>query len=151
MHALLNKLSPSATDMIRADHTRVLGSFHRFAADARPATKQALVNMICTSLQVHAQLEEEIFYPAMRAAIGDEDLLDEAVVEHASAKDLIVQILSMDPHEELYDAKVTVLGEYVDHHAKEEEKQMFPKVRKARLDLEYLAEQIQERKQQAVQ
>jgi hemerythrin superfamily protein len=98
-------------------------------------------------LTVHAQLEEEIFYPAAREALEEQDLLDEAEVEHASAKELIAQLESTKPGAELYDAKVTVLGEYIDHHVKEEEKQMFPKVRKARLDLEELAAQMKARKE----
>jgi hemerythrin superfamily protein len=98
-------------------------------------------------LTVHTTVEEEIFYPAVRAAQVDADLLDEAAVEHASAKDLIAQIRSMDPDDDLYDAKVTVLGEYVNHHAEEEEGEMFPKARRAKVDLEGLGEQIKSRKQ----
>jgi hemerythrin superfamily protein len=93
-------------------------------------------------LTVHAEAEEEIFYPAAREAIEEQDLLDEAEVEHASAKDLIAQIEAMDSSDPLYDAKVTVLGEYIDHHVEEEEKEMFPKVKKAKLDLEALGEEI---------
>ena len=86
---------------------------------------------ICVTLTVHATIEEELFYPAAREAEVETDLLDEAEVEHASAKDLIAQIEGMGPDDELYDAKVTVLGEYIDHHVKEEEGEMFPKCRKA--------------------
>jgi len=83
---------------------------------------------------VHATVEEELFYPAARDVLEkDEDLVDEATVEHASAKDLIAQIQSMEPSDELYDAKVTVLGEYIDHHVKEEEDEMFPRFAKPSL------------------
>jgi hemerythrin superfamily protein len=97
-------------------------------------------------LTVHATIEEEIFYPAARAAEVDADLLDEADVEHASAKDLISQIESMSPDDDLYDAKVSVLGEYIDHHVQEEEGEMFPKCRKSEMDLAALAEALAERK-----
>ena len=97
-------------------------------------------------LTAHATIEEEIFYPAARDAGVEGDLLDEAEVEHASAKDLIAQIRSMSPDDDLYDAKVKVLGEYVDHHVREEEDEMFPKCRKADMDLAELAQQLSERK-----
>jgi hemerythrin superfamily protein len=124
MHALLNKLSPSATDMIRADHTRVLGSFHRFAADARPATKQALVNMICTSLQIHAQLEEEIFYPAMRGA--GSALLNEFEPEHEEMRSLIATLSGMKPTDEQYDQTFMELMRTVIHHVADEETMLLP-------------------------
>jgi len=97
---------------------------------------------------VHAQIEEEIFYPAVREAEVDEDLLDEAEVEHASAKDLIGQIQSMQPDDDLYDAKVTVLGEYINHHVEEEEGEMFRKARRAKVDMVNLGEQLMQRKEQ---
>jgi hemerythrin superfamily protein len=101
-------------------------------------------------LTAHTTIEEEIFYPAAREALEDEgqDLLDEASVEHASAKELIGQIMTMSPDDDLYDAKVKVLGEYVDHHAQEEEKEMFPQCRKAKMDLDELGAQLQARKQE---
>lgn len=108
--------------------------------------KLQLVRKICMELTVHAQIEEEIFYPAARKAIKDEDLLDEATVEHASAKDLIQQLQSMSPSDDLYDAKVTVLGEYVDHHVEEEEGEMFKKARKAKMDVEKLGKKLSSRK-----
>ena len=97
---------------------------------------------------MHATIEEELFYPAAREAEVDADLLDEAEVEHASAKELIAQIEAMSPDEDLYDAKVTVLGEYIDHHVKEEEGELFPKCRKSDMDLEGLGEALAARKQE---
>ena len=97
-------------------------------------------------LTVHATFEEEIFYPAARAAEVDSDLLDEAEVEHASAKALIAQIRDMDADDDLYDAKVTVLGEYIDHHVEEEQEELFPKCRKSAMDLHQLGAQLAERK-----
>ena len=99
-------------------------------------------------LSVHTKVEEEIFYPAVREAIDDEDLMDEADVEHDGAKSLIAQLQAMKPGEDHYDAKVTVLGEYIDHHVKEEHEEMFPKARKAKVDSVQLGEQISARKKE---
>lgn len=104
--------------------------------------------MICAELTRHATIEEEIFYPAARQAPEEEDLLDEAEVEHATAKELIAQLEAMQAGDEVYDAKVTVLGEYIDHHVKEEQNEMFPRVKKAKLDLQALGEKMLERKQE---
>ena len=152
--ARTSRRAPNAITLLTEDHAKVKKMFKQFERSHEKmdaAEKAELVTQICMELTVHAQVEEEIFYPAAREAIEEQDLLDEAEVEHASVKELISQLQSMQPGEELYDAKVTVLGEYVDHHVKEEEKQMFPKVRNARLDLEHLADQIKERKGQAMQ
>ena len=141
-----------ALDLLDADHRAVRQLFQDYrklaANDAPEARRKALAEQICMELTIHAKLEEELFYPPVREAIRDGDLMDEAEVEHASAKDLIVQILSMDPHEELYDAKVTVLGEYIEHHVREEQGEMFPKVRKSGLDLVALGERLRVRKEE---
>jgi hemerythrin superfamily protein len=115
-------------------------------AEADGEERQALAERICAMLTVHATIEEEIFYPAAREAEVENDLLDEARVEHASAKDLIAQIQGMGPADDLYDAKVTVLGEYIDHHVQEEEGEMFPKCRRANMDLAGLAAALADRK-----
>ena len=107
--------------------------------------------MICTELTAHATAEEEIFYPAARAAIDKVELVDEADIEHASAKDLIAQIEGSSPSDDHYDAKVKVLGEYIDHHVQEEENEMFPKVRRAKVDTLALGEQIAARKEEIKQ
>ncbi|HEY6924642.1 MAG TPA: hemerythrin domain-containing protein, partial [Steroidobacteraceae bacterium] len=106
----------------------------------------ALVAQICNELKVHAAIEEEIFYPAVREAIKDADLMDEAVVEHSAAKELIAQLEDMSPDDGLYDAKVIVLAEQIQHHVKEEEGEMFPAARKAKLDSEALGIQMTKRK-----
>jgi hemerythrin-like domain-containing protein len=98
------------------------------------------------ALKVHTQIEEEIFYLQARKATGDDDLLDEATVEHAGAKDLISQIESMKVGDDLYDAKVKVLGEQVKHHIEEEEDELFPEVKAAKMDLEALGKTISARK-----
>jgi len=141
-----------ALDLLDADHQAVRKMFLAYrelaANDAPEPRRKALADQICMELTIHARLEEELFYPLVREAIRDDDLMDEAEVEHASAKDLIVQILSMDPHEELYDAKVTVLGEYIEHHVQEEREEMFPKVRRSGLDLLALGERLRIRKEE---
>jgi hemerythrin superfamily protein len=115
--------------------------------DRAKAGKKKLAGQICAALLVHATLEEEIFYPAVREASSDtEDMVDEAVVEHASAKDLIAQLQEMDPEDDLYDAKVKVLSEQIEHHVGEEEKEMFPKARKSGLDLAALGQEMAARK-----
>ncbi len=139
-----------ATILLERDHNDVKKLFKQYEkladGEADGAERQALAQQICTMLTVHATIEEEIFYPAAREAEVEEDLLDEAEVEHASAKDLIAQIQSMSPDDELYDAKVTVLGEYVEHHVQEEEGEMFPKCRRAGMDLAALATAMADRK-----
>lgn len=144
-----------AIAQLTADHARLKKMFKQYErlakAEADDSEKQQLASMICAELTAHATAEEELFYPAARDAIGDPDLIDEAEVEHASAKDLIAQIESSSPSDDHYDAKVKVLGEYINHHVEEEEGEMFPKVRKARLDTIALGEQIAARKGEVMQ
>lgn len=148
---------PTATEpqdaitLLTEDHEHVKSMFEQYEelGDRAHVSKHKLALKICEELTKHATAEEEIFYPAVREAIAKaEDLVDEAVVEHASAKDLIAQIISADPGDDLFDAKVKVLGELIDHHVKEEEGEMFPQARKAKLDLMALGEAIAARKQE---
>lgn len=141
-----------AIALLTDDHKKVQKMFKDFGKlQENDERKRELVQTLCAELTIHAQIEEEIFYPAARDAMDKQDLLDEAQVEHASAKDLIAQLSSMQPDEALYDAKVAVLGEYVNHHVKEEQQQMFPKVRKAKVDMKMLGEQISARKRELQQ
>lgn len=137
-----------ALALLRADHQLVQGLFDKFEKTRADDRKSALAKQICNELTVHAQIEEEIFYPAAREAIRDEDLIHEATVEHQSAKDLIEQIESGNPGEELFDAKVKVLGEYIKHHVREEQNELFPQVRKTKLDLKALGERMMARKEE---
>jgi hemerythrin superfamily protein len=139
--------SPDAIQLLRADHRKVQGLFDQFEKARGDNRKKALAEEICSELTVHTRIEEEIFYPAAREAMKDQDLLDEAEVEHASAKELIAQIEGMRPGEDLFDAKVTVLGEYIRHHVKEEHNELFPKVKKTKLDLKALGRELAERKE----
>ena len=137
-----------AITLLTADHEKVKKLFKSFEklSDKMVDEKEELVADICAALTVHATIEEELFYPAAREAFEEQDLLDEAEVEHASAKELISQLESMTPGDELYDAKVTVLAEYIDHHVTEEQDEMFPKIRKTKIDLKTLGAQMKARK-----
>ena len=141
-----------AIALLTADHREVSEMFEQFEqlGDRATTSKEKLKDKICKALIAHTTIEEEIFYPAVRAANVEEgeDMVDEAIVEHAAAKDLIKQLQEMQPDDELYDAKVKVLGEQVDHHVKEEEKEMFPKVKKSGLDLLALGQEMALRKQE---
>jgi hemerythrin-like domain-containing protein len=143
-----SRRSTNALSLLRDDHQNVQELFDKFEKTRSDDRKAALAEQICQELSVHAQIEEEIFYPAVREAIRDEDLIEEATVEHNSARDLIAQIEAGSPGEELFDAKVKVLGEYVKHHVKEEQNELFPQVRKTRLDLNELGERLMARKQE---
>lgn len=149
------KSAPETKDAITLltdDHKNVKRMFMAFEKLSKSANKgvekRTLVQKICVELIVHSKIEEEIFYPAVRAAINDDKLMDEADVEHAGARDLIKQLLDMKPGDDHYDAKVTVLGENIDHHVKEEQDEMFPKAKKAKLDLTALGVRMLERKKE---
>jgi len=135
-----------AVDLLDAEHIAVKKLFTQFKklseAKAPGDERKAIADKICMELTVHAEIEEQIFYPAAREAIRDDLLLDEAEVEHASAKDLIAQISAMDPDEALFDAKVIVLGEYIDHHVEEERNEMFPKARKSGMNLKGMVDEL---------
>jgi hemerythrin superfamily protein len=142
---------PDAVELLKQDHDTVDGLFKEFdsakQSDDQPAKAEAAAR-ICNELTIHATIEEEIFYPAARDALGTDgdDLLDEAEVEHETAKALIAQLAAMSPDEDLYDAKVAVLGEYIRHHVKEEESELFPLVKETDLDLEELGTRLKARK-----
>ena len=148
------KKSPTAPDaiaLLKADHATVSALFEQFekAGDKALAKKLKLARTICNELKVHTQIEEEIFYPAVEAALPKEkDLLDEAEVEHDGARKLIAEIDRMQPGDDLFDAKVTVLSEYIKHHVKEEHTEMFPKVKKTGLDLRELGMRLAFRKEE---
>ena len=146
--------STDATKLLMQDHKEVKTLFKQYdklvQGEADADEKQELAQQICTMLRVHTSVEEELFYPTVREALGDDAaLVDEADVEHASAKELIEQLDGADPaSDDHYDAKVKVLGEYIDHHVKEEEGEMFPKVRKTSLDLDALGGEMAARKEE---
>ncbi len=135
-----------ATTLLKADHKLVSGLFEQYEKTRATSRKKALVSQICMELGIHAKAEEEIFYPAVKDALKDKEMVPEATVEHASLKELMSQIEGKEPDGEMFDAKVKVLSEYVKHHVKEEETEMFPKARKTSLDMKALGEQIAARK-----
>ena len=143
------KAKPTPKDaiaLLKADHEAVSHLFVEYEKTRSVQNKKALVAQICTALSVHAQIEEEIFYPAVKAALKDKLLVPEATVEHAGVKDLIAQLQGIDPDGEMYDAKVKVLSEYVKHHVKEEQNEMFPKAKASSLDMAELGAQMAMRK-----
>jgi hemerythrin superfamily protein len=154
---MATRAGKDACDLLDADHKNVMKMFKEYEeltnSRARSAAqkKMDLARQICMELTVHTQIEEEIFYPAVRAAIKDTDLLDEAAVEHQSAKELIAQLEAAGEADDMFDAKVKVLGEYVNHHIKEERGEIFPKARAARkLDLVAMRDELETRKEEVM-
>ncbi|HET9694192.1 MAG TPA: hemerythrin domain-containing protein [Steroidobacteraceae bacterium] len=141
-----------AIALLKADHREVdvlVQQFERTRSDR----KEAIARRICNALTVHARIEEELLYPAARNVLDrdDTDIVDEADVEHATIKQLVTDVESSSPSDALYDAKVKVISEYVKHHVKEEERELFPKLRRSGLDLQALGTQLAERKQALIQ
>jgi hemerythrin superfamily protein len=137
--------STDAVAMLKEDHRKVEALFESFEIAKGSDKKKTLAEQICTELTIHATIEEGIFYPACREKIEDQDLLDEAYVEHDGAKVLITEILAASPEDEFYDAKVKVLSEMIKHHVKEEEKRsegLFAQAKEAGLDMEALGAQM---------
>lgn len=140
-----------AISLLIEDHKKVKKLFKSYEQCSKKDDidgKLDIARQIFEELTIHTMLEEEIFYPAARAAIKDDDMLNEAKVEHDTAKDLIAQLEEMEGDDPFYDAKMTVLSEYIDHHVKEEETEMFPKAKKAKMDLDGLGVQMLERKEE---
>jgi hemerythrin superfamily protein len=137
-----------AIALLKADHREVKGWFGEYEKARSDKRKTELSTKICMALKVHTQIEEEYFYPAARDVLTDkkEEMVDEAVVEHQAAKELIAEIEAMTVGDELYDAKVKVLSEQIEHHVQEEEKELFPAVKKTDLDLKSLGAQLAARK-----
>ena len=140
------RATSNAIRLLEQDHRAVEKLFASFESAKDDDRKQKLAEQICLELKVHTQIEEEIFYPAASRALDDNDMIEEAIVEHASAKRLIADIEAMRAGQDMFDARVKVLGEQIDHHVEEEEKELFPECRKASMDLEALGERLQQRR-----
>jgi hemerythrin-like domain-containing protein len=140
-----SKGAPDAIQLLKKDHAEVTSLFTRYEDASDRDEKVEIANEICRKLTIHALCEEELLYPAAHQSI-DDDLVYEAEVEHQSAKDLIARIEDADPEAENYDAMVRVLAEYVRHHVKEEENEMFPQLKRSDLDLEALGLELAERR-----
>ncbi|MGC1303454.1 MAG: hemerythrin domain-containing protein [Caulobacteraceae bacterium] len=140
---------PLAVTLLKKDHREVEGWFDEYEQLESDREKLALFNKIALALKVHTMIEEEIFYPEERGEVED-DMLDEAYVEHDGAKKLIAEIEAMKPGDEFYDAKVKVLGEYIKHHVKEEEQPggIFAQAKKGDEDLDAMGKRLKARKQE---
>ena len=125
MNQMLSRISPSITNMIRMDHTHVLTTFHQFQADTSPRVKKGLADTVCVALEIHSQLEEEIFYPALRA-IADTDFLQKSVPEHDQMRRLITQLRNLEPGHASYDETFFELMNTVLHHVADEETLLLP-------------------------
>ena len=140
-----------AVALLKADHREVEGWFSQFEKAGSEAKKDELVQKILLALKVHTQLEEELVYPQSREVVKDEELVDEAIVEHDAAKKLMAEIEAMQPSDDMYDAKVKVLQEQIEHHVEEEEgprEGMFAKARETDVDLKALLEPMLARKEE---
>jgi hemerythrin superfamily protein len=140
----------NAFDVLEEDHREVEEWFDQYdeLKNSDEDRKAELSKKICLALKVHAQIEEEIFYPRAREATKDDDLIDEAIVEHATVKNLIAEIEEMDVEEALHDAKIRVLAEMVKHHIREEEEELFPELQSAKMDLDAVGKELAERKEE---
>ena len=136
--------------MLKADHKKVKALFAEFE-DATARKREDLAQTAIQELEVHAELEEGLIYPAIRAGIEDDEVMNEAAEEHHLVHVLIAELKELDPNDETFKAKFTVLSELVKHHVKEEEGEMFPKAEKAKIDWEALKAEVMERKEQLVE
>ena len=142
----------NAFDVLEHDHREVEEWLDEYDELERDDERKAdLAEKICMALKVHTQIEEEIFYRAARDATKDDDLLNEAIVEHAAVKNLIQEIEDMEIGEELYDAKMRVLGEMVKRHIREEEEELFPELQSSKMDLNAVGKELAERKQELME
>jgi hypothetical protein len=150
---MAKKPSSDTIALLKADHRKVEDLFQKFESAKDSTRKLALAKEICTELMIHATIEEEIFYPACKEAV-DEDQMNEAYVEHDGAKVMIAELLGSNPDQQFYDAKMTVLSEEIKHHVKEEERPgegVFAQAREAGLDMEALGERLAARKAQLLE
>jgi hemerythrin superfamily protein len=148
----MKKQAPDAIDLLDADHLAVhalFQSYRELVNHRAPALqRRALAEEICMELTIHARLEEELFYPAVREVLQDDDIVDEAEEQHGSQREFVAQILATSPDDELYDARVAVLAEYVERHVRQEREQVFNRVLASRMDLQSLARSLTVRKEE---
>jgi len=148
----MKKQAPDAIDLLDADHLAVhalFQSYRELMRERAPALqRRALAEEICMELTIHARLEDELFYPAVREALNDDDVVDGAEEQHGSQREFVAQILATSPDDELYDARVAVLAEYVERHVRQEREQVFNRVLASRLDLQSLARSLTIRKEE---
>ena len=142
---------PSATQLIRRDHKKVEGLFEKFGQTKTANAKKRVVDQVIQELEIHAKLEEEIFYPAVRKHLGEEDMLEEAKQEHQQAKEIMRELKKMDAEDGDLEAQFSELVEGVKHHVEEEEGEMLPKVEESDMDLTEIGDEMSERKQELIE
>lgn len=145
----MNSQSPNAIELLKADHKEAKDLFAKYENIKEVAgdnQKMEIAKQVCGALLIHMEIEETIFYPRVHQKIDDSDLMNEALVEHDGAKDLIKQLGELKPSDPMFDAKLKVLGEQIEHHVEEEEKEMFPKAEKSGIDLQALGNELFEAK-----
>jgi len=142
---------PNAIQLIKRDHKKVEGLFVKFEQAKNASAKQRICQQVIQELEVHAKLEEEIFYPAVKKHIGEEEMLQEAKQEHQEAKSIMAELRKMNAEDEQFEEKFSELVEGVKHHVEEEEGEMLPKVEQSDMDLAGIGEQLAERKQELVE
>jgi hemerythrin HHE cation binding domain-containing protein len=142
---------PSATQLIRRDHKKVDGLFNKFTETKKPDGKQRICEQVIQELEIHAKLEEEIFYPAVRKHVGEEDMLEEAKQEHQQAKEIMRELKKMKAGDEQFEDKFSELVEGVKHHVEEEEGEMLPKAEESEMDLQDIGEQMTERREELLE
>jgi iron-sulfur cluster repair protein YtfE (RIC family) len=143
-----SRVTRNAIDLLTADHRKVEMLFNEYDGlkDGNPEEKYEVAKKVCGDLLIHMAIEEAIFYPAVREKVSDEEMVNEAEVEHDGAKDLIRQLGEIKPDDPMFDAKMKVLSEQIDHHVQEEESGMFPKARLSKLDINALGARLLEAK-----
>jgi hypothetical protein len=138
----------SATQMIRRDHKKVEGLFEKFDQAKKAEAKKKICEQVIEELEVHPKLEEEIFYPAVRKHLGEEDMLHEAKQEHEQAKTIIAELKTADAEDESFEEKFSELVDAIQHHVEEEEGEMLPKAEESEMDLEGYGEEMAQRKKE---
>jgi signal recognition particle subunit SEC65 len=142
---------PSATQLLRRDHKKVEGLFTKFEQAKTPSAKARICEQVIQELEIHAKLEEEIFYPAVRKHVGEEEMLEEAKQEHQQAKEIMRELKKIGPEDEQLEDKFSELVEGVKHHVEEEEGEMLPKAEESEMDLSDIGEQMTERREELLQ
>jgi hemerythrin superfamily protein len=141
---------PNAVQMLKQDHKKVAGLFEKYGKTKGQETKRRIADQAMEQLEIHSKIEEEIFYPAAKEALGDDALISEALKEHAAVKDLIEELKSMETEDEEFDEKFTELIADVKHHVSEEESDLLPQAEESEMDLAALGGEMAERKQELI-
>ena len=139
---------PSAIQLLKRDHKKVEGLFDKFEQTKKADGKRKICEQVIQELEIHAKLEEEIFYPAVKKHVGEEDLLEEAKQEHQQAKEIMRELKNLNSEDTEFEEKFAELVEGVKHHVEEEEGEMFPKVEESDMELQEYGDRMVERKEE---